>query len=181
MKIYKTKFNEDTIEKSLYGETKISSLENLVLHKESIDWSRSDDVAYFVETHKNDVADKQFGGLYFGVSHLNPGLIGDEFIFTRGHFHEEMDTGEYYWVLKGNGLILLKDLDGEETITELSEGDIIYIPGNIAHRLVNTGKDIFSVGAVWQSISGHKYSDNKNLFKTHILKSTTDDYDVVEG
>ena len=32
-------------------------------------------------------------------------------------------------------------------------GSVHYIPGNTAHRLINTGEEILSVSTCWQSVS----------------------------
>ena len=114
----------------------------------------------------------QSGGLFFGVSHVNPGKIGNEFNFTKGHFHQSIDTGEYYWGIKGHGLLILHDLNAEEHVEEVVPGRVLYIPGKVAHQLVNIGDDVLSVGAVWQSISGHQYFKS-NIFSTRIIADGT--------
>ncbi len=52
------------------------------------------------------------GDVAFGCSILNPGKIGEEYYFTKGHFHTIIDTGEIYYCLKGHGYILWKILKG---------------------------------------------------------------------
>ena len=50
-------------------------------------------------------------------------------------------------------------------------GSVHYIPGNVAHRLANTGTETLRVGACWPSDAGHDYATiaangfTKRLFK----------------
>lgn len=111
--------------------------------------------AYEVEIH--DVADEAEGGLLFGISHLSPGKVGDEYFMTKGHFHEIKNRAEYYWGLKGEGLLLLMDQERNSWAEKVKPGSLHYIPGFIAHRLINTGGEVLSVGACWPSDAGHDY------------------------
>ena len=52
------------------------------------------------------------GDFAFGCSILNPGKIGDEYYFTKGHFHTLLETGEVYYCLKGHGYMLLENPEG---------------------------------------------------------------------
>lgn len=49
------------------------------------------------------------GGLYFGITQLYPGKVGDEYFMTKGHFHQQEDRSEYYWGLEGEGMLILMD------------------------------------------------------------------------
>ena len=40
------------------------------------------------------------GGLYMGITCLFPGKVGNEYFMTKGHFHQNRDTAEYYWGVK---------------------------------------------------------------------------------
>ncbi|KRL85806.1 hypothetical protein FC50_GL001197 [Lacticaseibacillus pantheris DSM 15945 = JCM 12539 = NBRC 106106] len=159
------------------GETHKGALRDLMLAPESFRDGEQDDIAYWVESDHNGVEQGQSGGLFFGVSHLHAGTVGDEFIFTRGHYHEARDTGEYYWGLAGDGLLLLHFDDGNEKLLPIGPGIVRYIPGNVAHRLINIGDDTLSVGAVWQAVSGHDYR-GALVFKSHVMK-TGEGYRVI--
>ncbi len=52
------------------------------------------------------------------------------------HLHENID--EYCIVLEGNGTIEFRD----GTLFPFAYQDLIYIPANTEHRLVNTGKRV---------------------------------------
>src|SRR6202020_2589295 len=36
------------------------------------------------------------GGLFWGVTTLHPGKVGDEYFMTHGHFHANRTRAEYY-------------------------------------------------------------------------------------
>ncbi|MBL1229729.1 hypothetical protein IW492_10850 [Enterococcus sp. BWB1-3] len=114
-------------------------------------------VIYEVEYHDNGLIEGVNGGLFFGISHIMSGKIGNEYHMTKGHIHQKKDTGEYYWGLKGEGLLLLVFKDKTYRLEEVKEGSVHYIPGNTSHRLINTGTEKLSVGACWLTESGHDY------------------------
>lgn len=113
-------------------------------------------VIYEVTSHMQ-VTEGKSGGLFFGVSKIHPGTVGNEYFMTKGHFHEKRDTGEYYFGISGSGLLLLMDEAGECSAQRVVKNSLHYIPGNIAHRLVNTGGDMLVVGACWPADAGHDY------------------------
>lgn len=98
------------------------------------------------------------GALFTGVTHLNPGKVGDEFFMTRGHYHARREQGEVYFGLRGSGLLLLQDEDGNARLETVMPGSIHIISGYTAHRLINTGNDILSALAVWPAVAGHNYA-----------------------
>ncbi|MGX7139240.1 glucose-6-phosphate isomerase family protein [Enterococcus silesiacus] len=114
-------------------------------------------IIYEVEYHDNGLVEGCKGGLFLGISHVMPGTVGNEFYMTKGHIHREKDTGEYYWGMKGKGLLLIVFKDNTYKLEDVTEGSIHYIPGNTSHRLINTGTEKLSVGACWLSESGHDY------------------------
>lgn len=96
------------------------------------------------------------GGLFFGVSLLEPGLVGEEFFMTKGHFHEVQNRGEYYWGLRGKGCLVLFD-NKQSWAESVQPGSLHYVPGHTGHRLVNVGDGPLAVGACWPSDAGHEY------------------------
>lgn len=105
----------------------------------------------------NQEKDGTPGGLFFGTSFVYPGKVGKEYFMTRGHFHQKKGHAEYYWCIQGEGLLLLMDEAGVCRAEKLSRGSLHYIPGYVAHRLINTGDKILAVGACWPSDAGHDY------------------------
>ena len=115
-----------------------------------------DTAVYKVQVHERE-KEGVAGGLFFGTSFLYPGLVGDEYFMTKGHFHSRRYCAEYYWCIQGDGILLLMDPDGNCRWERMSPGSLHYIPGNVAHRLVNVGDSLLSVGACWPSDAGHDY------------------------
>lgn len=79
------------------------------------------------------------------------GTVGGEYIKTYGHYHVD-DLPETYWILHGEGIILLQKLATDENgkaipdvveefkAIEVKAGDTIDIPPRWGHLAVNTGK-----------------------------------------
>ncbi|MGI8634258.1 MAG: glucose-6-phosphate isomerase family protein [Segetibacter sp.] len=103
------------------------------------------------------VADGTEGGLVFGITRIHPGKIGEEYIFTKGHFHAKSDRGEYYWGIEGEGMLLLMDRNRNCHAEVVKPGSLHYIPAHTDHRVANTGSTALSFGATWPSDAGHDY------------------------
>lgn len=99
------------------------------------------------------------GGLYFGITYLYSGKVGDEYFMTKGHFHAQIDRSEFYWGIKGEGMLILMNQDRKVWAERMFPGSLHYIPGGIAHRVANTGNQLLSFGACWPSDAGHNYEE----------------------
>jgi len=98
------------------------------------------------------------GELSFGITIILPGKIGDEYNFTRGHYHMGGGSGEIYIGIKGKGLLLLQKRDESYTSEKLERGKVVYAPTDWnGHRTVNTGKDKLIFFTIEQADSGHDY------------------------
>ena len=137
----------------------LGSMEGLFEDEETRKAMPAETVLYKVQVHAPD-ADAE-GGLFFGTSFINPGLVGEEYFMTKGHYHNKRDTAEYYWCVSGQGLLLLMDEAGVATWQEMTPGVLCYIPRRSAHRLVNTGDGVLTIGACWPSDAGHDYGSIK--------------------
>ncbi len=104
------------------------------------------------------VPDGTAGGLFWGCTVLLPGLVGDEYFMTHGHFHAIRDRAEFYATVKGAGAMLFMDEDGATWSQAMTPGTVHYIPGNAAHRVVNSGKEPLVFLASWPSDAGHDYA-----------------------
>ncbi len=113
-------------------------------------------VVYAVEYWK-PVADGIEGGLFWGSSTVMPGIVGDEYFMTRGHFHAKRDRAEYYSTVLGSGILLLMNAARQTTMQEMRAGTTHYIPGGFAHRVVNTGEVPLTFVACWPSDAGYDY------------------------
>ncbi|NPA84865.1 MAG: cupin domain-containing protein [Crenarchaeota archaeon] len=102
--------------------------------------SESSEVVYEVF---RDVLPTHSNALRVDLTVLRPGLLPDgEYARTHGHKHPEGPWGrpwpELYCVLSGNGTFLLHD-DERAYLVEVKEGDVVGVPGEMVHILVNTG------------------------------------------
>lgn len=113
-------------------------------------------VAYSVRCYF-PVPDGTSGGLFFGATFLAPGTVGNEYFMTKGHFHAKRDTAEFYWGIQGEGILLLMNEDRTIRAERVRPGSLHYIPGRVAHRMVNVGEETLSFGACWPSDAGHDY------------------------
>jgi glucose-6-phosphate isomerase len=98
------------------------------------------------------------GELLMGVSIVHPGLIGDEYFMTKGHFHTILETAEVYYCLKGSGIMVLESPEGDWAVERLSPGTVLYVTPCWAHRSVNIGKneDLIML-YVYPGQAGHDY------------------------
>ncbi|WEK34540.1 MAG: glucose-6-phosphate isomerase family protein [Candidatus Pseudobacter hemicellulosilyticus] len=97
------------------------------------------------------------GGLYFGLTHIHPGKVGQEYFMTKGHFHALIDRAEYYWGIQGEGVLILMNENREVWAERMFPGSLHFIPGRVAHRVANTGQQLLSFGASWPADAGHDY------------------------
>jgi glucose-6-phosphate isomerase len=114
-------------------------------------------VVYAVE-YWRPVADGTEGGLFWGNSTVFPGVVGEEYFMTRGHFHVRRDRAEYYSTIAGSGMLVLMDEQRRGSVQVMEPGTTHYIPGKIAHRVVNTGEAPLTFLACWPSDAGHDYA-----------------------
>lgn len=97
------------------------------------------------------------GGLFFGRTIIHPGRVGSEYFMTKGHFHKKSNRGEYYWGLKGEGMLILMDRNHHVWAEKMYPGSLHYIPGHIAHRIANISDEPLIFEACWPSDAGHDY------------------------
>jgi glucose-6-phosphate isomerase len=97
------------------------------------------------------------GGLFFGVTVLFPGGVGNEFFMTKGHFHKVENRAEYYWGIEGEGILLLMDKTRNTRAEYMFPGSLHYIPGCTAHRVSNIGSNKLKFGACWPADAGYNY------------------------
>lgn len=97
------------------------------------------------------------GGLYIGITYLAPGKVGDEYFMTKGHFHKNPDSAEYYWGVKGKGMLILMDEGRNVWAERMCPGSLHYIPAGVAHRVANVGDTCLVFAASWPSDAGHDY------------------------
>ena len=117
--------------------------------------AENDEIIY--EFHGLPVPEHE-GDLAFGCSIVNPGKVGDEYYFTKGHFHTILETGEVYYCLAGHGYMLMENPEGDWSAQELRPGEAVYVPKRYAHRSINVSSDEQLVTFfVFRADAGHDY------------------------
>ena len=117
--------------------------------------AEKDEIIY--EFHGLPVPEHE-GDLAFGCSIVNPGKVGDEYYFTKGHFHTILETGEVYYCLRGHGYMLMENPEGDWSAQELRPGEAVYVPKRYAHRSINVSADEQLVTFfVFRADAGHDY------------------------
>ena len=137
---------------------RIKDLKGIFYDEKSFSEMNQDDLVYKVISFLPEKEGTP-GGLYFGITYLYPGKVGDEYFMTKGHFHANIDRAEFYWGLKGEGMLILMDKQRKFWAEKMFPGSLHYIQGGVAHRVSNTGSQLLSFGACWPSDAGHNYSE----------------------
>jgi glucose-6-phosphate isomerase, archaeal len=121
-----------------------------------------------VTTHDNPVHYEVFevpvpeeqGHLMYCISALQPGLVGQEYFLTKGHYHTVPNTAEIYLCLRGEGYMVMKTKEGQFAVEPMQRGRMVYVPPYWAHRSVNTsGTEPLVSFCVYPAEAGHNYGD----------------------
>jgi glucose-6-phosphate isomerase len=137
---------------------KIKDMKDIFHDRNALEAMDSEAIVYVV-TSFLPVPEGTPGDLYFGVTTLYPGKVGDEYFMTKGHFHANLNRTEFYWGTKGEGVLILMDKQRRVRAEQMFPGSLHYIPGGMAHRVANTGSRILSFAACWPSDAGHNYAE----------------------
>jgi len=97
------------------------------------------------------------GGLFWGVTILHAGKVGDEYFMTHGHSHANRSRAEYYTPVSGSGLLIRMDRQRSTWAEKMAPGTLHYLSGEHAHRVVNTGHEPLIFWACWGSDAGYDY------------------------
>lgn len=114
----------------------------------AVDRLRSEDPVIYDFYALRDIDAQQ--KLIFGLTVIYPGMVGDEYYMTKGHFHAQAADGdELYLVTQGRGHLLLQARDGESRVIEMQPGAVFYTPMSWAHRTVNSGSENLIFLSIW--------------------------------
>ena len=119
--------------------------------------SKGNDPLHY-ETYEKHVPE-EYGHLLFCISKIQPGTVGEEFFMTKGHYHTQVNTGEIYFCLQGQGYMVMKTSEGKFDAQRMTRGGLVYVPPYWAHRSVNTGKEPLTMLCIWPADAGHNYGD----------------------
>ena len=110
------------------------------------------------------------GALLYGTTTLEPGVVGEEYFMTRGHFHALRNRAEFCLTISGQGALILMNEDRETRIEPMSPGSLHVAPGHTAHRVANTGTTPLTFLVVWPADCGHDYEEiERNGFSQRVL------------
>jgi len=148
---------------------KIRDLKNVFADETARQNIDQDQPAYEVQLYF-PVDEGTEGGLFFGNTTIQPGQVGDEYFMTKGHFHAVANRGEYYWGIRGEGMLVLMTEDRRCWAEKMTPGSLHYIPGHTAHRVANTGDEPLTFGACWPADAGHNYREiQENGFSARLM------------
>ncbi len=136
---------------------RIKNLKDIFFDKAALEKMDPETVVYEVESYF-PVQPNAEGGLFYGITYIHPGVVGNEYFMTKGHFHKIKNRGEFYCTLQGEGMLILMDENRNTWAEKMFPGSMHYIKGNTAHRTANTGDSILSFSAFWPSDAGHDYA-----------------------
>lgn len=98
------------------------------------------------------------GGLFWGLTVIHPGKVGDEYFMTHGHFHANRSRAEFYATVSGEGRLIQMNEQRETWAEIMSAGSLHYVRGENAHRIANCGSIPLLVWASWPSDAGYDYA-----------------------
>jgi glucose-6-phosphate isomerase len=119
-------------------------------------------IAYRVQAYE-PVPEGQEGGIGCATTFLEPGLVGDEYLMTRGHYHAGQDRPELEVTICGEGALVLMDRVRITSIEPMSPGSVHHVPPGTAHRVANTGSETLVFVSYWASETGHDYQAIREL------------------
>jgi glucose-6-phosphate isomerase len=141
--------------------------------------AKDDPVIYEVyEIHRPEVA----GELLHGISIVHPGKVGNEFHMTKGHFHTLLDTAEIYYVLKGEGYMVMETPEGDSAIETLVPGKVLYVPPCWAHRSVCTSRqEDLATFFVYPGNAGHDYGTIEQQGFRKLVMDGVDGIEIIDN
>lgn len=122
------------------------------------------------------------GEIAFGTSIVYPGTVGREFYMTKGHFHTILDAAEVYLCLRGHGMMMMENPEGDVEYREFLPGQAVYVPGRYAHRSINLSPDEPLVTFfAFNADAGHDYGTIEVQGFRKLVLATDDGYEVVDN
>jgi|HubBroStandDraft_1064217.scaffolds.fasta_scaffold487497_2 glucose-6-phosphate isomerase len=135
---------------------KLSDLQQIFLDEAARERMNQDRAVYRVQWWA-PVPPGDEGGLFWGVTTIYPGKVGEEYFMTHGHSHANRTRAEYYTPVSGQGLLIRMDEQRSTWAEQMTPGTLHYLRGEHAHRVVNTGAEPLIFWACWGSDAGYDY------------------------
>lgn len=91
--------------------------------------------------------------LRYDMTVIPAGVVGSEFVKTKGHFHPENPAGtgypEVYEVLAGTAHFLLQTRDASDVVlVKAGDGDVVVIPPGYGHVTINPGAEVLALANI---------------------------------
>lgn len=115
-----------------------------------------DHVVYRVQAYEPQPEGTE-GAVCCATTFLEPGVVGDEYFLTRGHFHVNQDRAELEVTVAGEGALILMAEDRRTWTEPMRAGSVHHVPPRTAHRVANTGARALVFVSYWPSETGHDY------------------------
>jgi glucose-6-phosphate isomerase len=121
------------------------------------------------------------GDLAFGSSICYPGKVGNEYFFTKGHFHTILKTAEVYLCLRGRGIMLMENPEGDWCYEVLTPGKMVYVPQRYAHRSINIGSEPFAQFFCFRADAGHDYGTIETKGYRKLVVERDGDFAIIDN
>lgn len=120
--------------------------------------ANADTLMYTVKS-TNTGSEDEIGSLQWGITIMEPIVVGNEYNMTKGHLHENKNCDEYYYCVSGEGVLIKNKTNNTPNIEYMESGSLHYISGDQAHRCINTGPKKLVFLAAWSPAAGYEYGD----------------------
>lgn len=123
------------------------------------------------------------GEMLMGISIVHPGKVGKEFFMTKGHYHSVLETAEIYYCLRGEGCMVMENLEGDTSVEPLVPGTVLYVPPRWAHRSVCTSRqDDLVTMFIYPANAGHDYGTiERQGFHKLVVESASGGFEVIDN
>ena len=109
------------------------------------------------------------GHLTWGHITLYPGKVVDEYFATRGSYHINPHSEEYYLCMGGEGLIMFLNRQGDCWCEILEEGSLHHVPSGVARRFINLSDEPLMISLCRPANAGFDYdSVTEHPFPCHV-------------
>ncbi|HSV74553.1 MAG TPA: glucose-6-phosphate isomerase family protein [Chthonomonadales bacterium] len=135
---------------------RLASLRDYVREPEVLDTMDADGEVYRVLAFE-PAPEGVPGAVCCATTVLQPGRVGDEYFFTRGHYHAAEDRPELEVVVRGEGFLVLRGADTAAWYEPMLPGSVHHVPPGVAHRVANVGEEPLVFLSFWASETGHDY------------------------
>ncbi|MCL2601260.1 MAG: glucose-6-phosphate isomerase [Treponema sp.] len=158
----------------------LSNLRKIVANESALDEMLKKEDTLVYEFYEMGVPEHP-GDIAFGTSICYPGKVGDEYFMTKGHFHTILDTAEVYLCIKGRGLMLMENPEGDVAYELLTPGNVVYVPKRYAHRSVNIGTEPFVQFFTFRADAGHDYGTIETSGFRKLVVERDGDFAIVDN